>query len=119
MQRPNEIENRVQVDGWCTRLFGLHSFAHCECDARALRREGQSGKAQLCNRGGEMQLRFSARSETTPLKTFAWGAILDFDNPKNAKPIEFIADDKAHEYAIDFPVDQATSRRKAREGVAL
>ena len=51
-----------------------------------------------------MQLKFSARSRSAPLKTFAWGAITDFDNPKNEKPVQFIADGKSHKYAIDFPV---------------
>jgi len=52
-----------------------------------------------------MQLRFSARARGAVLKTFAWGAITDFDNPKNMRPVEFIADGEPHEYTVEFPVE--------------
>lgn len=106
MERPNEIENRVQVDGWCTRnytdcvLSRAVSSMHVKC----------AGKVNLVRRsivteGGRMQLRFSASSHGAALKTFAWGAITDFDNPKNARAIDFIVDGNPHEYAIEFPVE--------------
>lgn len=105
IERPNEIENRVQVDGWCT-----HNYSDC-----VLSRTGSSmhvrcgGKANVVRRsivteGGEMRLRFSARATGAVLKHFAWGAITDFDNPKNAEQVEFKADGELHEYAIDFKV---------------
>ncbi len=106
MQRPNEIENRVQVDGWCT-----HNYSDCVLSRTDTSMHVRcAGKVNFVRRsivteGGRMQLRFSARSQGAVLKTFAWGAITDFDNPKNAKPVDFTADGKPHEYAIEFPVE--------------
>ena len=106
MQRPDEIENRIQVDGWCT-----HNYSDC-----VLSRTSSSmhvhcaGKVNLVRRsivteGGQMQLKFSARAQGAVLKTFAWGAITDFDNPKNVKTVDFQADGNPHEYTVDFPVE--------------
>jgi hypothetical protein len=106
MQRPDEIESRVQVDGWCTYNYSdcvlsrTPSSLHVRC----------GGKVNLVRRsivteGGRMQLRFSARARGAVLKTFAWGAITDFDNPKNVKPVEFVADGQPHEYTVEFPVE--------------
>jgi hypothetical protein len=30
---------------------------------------------------------------------------MDFDNPRNAKAVEFVADEKLHECSIDFQVE--------------
>jgi len=106
IERPNEIENRVQVDGWCTRnytdcvLSRTASSMHVHC----------SGKVNLVRRsivteGGDMQIRFRARFSGVALKAFAWGAITDFDNPKNAKPVDVVPGGEFREYTVDFPVE--------------
>ena len=106
MQRPNEIEYRVQVDGWCT-----HNYSDCVLSRTpASMHVHCAGKVNLVRRsivteGGRMQVRFSARSHGAVLKTFAWGAITDFDNPKNIRAVEFVADGNAHEYSVDFAVE--------------
>lgn len=106
IQRPNEIENRVQVDGWCT-----HNYSDCVLSRTASSMRVQcAGKVNLVRRsivteGGRMQIRFAARSQGARLKSFAWGAITDFDNPKNVRPVAFTADGKSQEYRIEFPVE--------------
>ncbi|MEO7142098.1 MAG: sulfatase [Bryobacteraceae bacterium] len=106
IQRPDEIENRVQVDGWCT-----HNYTECvlsrAANAMHVRCAGNGNvvRRSYVTEGGGMQLRFSARSLSAPPKTFSWGVVMDFDNPANVRPIEFIADGKSHEYKIDFPVE--------------
>ncbi|HLJ14590.1 MAG TPA: sulfatase [Bryobacteraceae bacterium] len=106
IQRPNEIENRVQVDGWCT-----HNYSDCVLSRTPISMHVRCGgkvnpvRRSIVTEGGRMQLRFSARARGAVLKTFAWGAITDFDNPKNMRPVEFIADGEPHEYTVEFPVE--------------
>jgi hypothetical protein len=103
IQTPDEIENRVQVAGWCT-----HNYS----ETRLLQANGRlavhcSGKVNLVRRsyvceGGSMELRFSLRTKTAPPRRFHWGSVTDFDNPKNWLPIEIAADGEPHESTVAF-----------------
>lgn len=105
MQTPREIENRTQVQGWCTRNY---------TDCRLSQANGRmvvscSGKVNLVRRsyvceGGAMELRFSVRSTTAPPRRFHWGSVMDFDNPKHWLPVQAPADGDAHECNLAFTV---------------
>jgi uncharacterized sulfatase len=105
MQTPQEIEYRKQVEGWCThnydatRVVRTPNSMQVKC----------SGKKNLLRRsyvteGGELELRFSAKSNGAPPKTFSWGAITDIDNPTNSVPVQLPADGQRHECRIPFRV---------------
>ena len=103
MQTPREIENRTQVQGWCTRNYS---------DCRLSTANGRmlvrcSGKLNLVRRsyvceGGAMELRFSVRSKTAPPQRFHWGSVMDVDNPDNWLALDAKPDGEAHECSVPF-----------------
>ena len=106
MQTPREIENRTQVQGWCT-----HNYSDCRLStANGRMVVSCSGKVNLVRRsyvsaGGPLELRFSVRSKDAPPRRFYWGTVMDFDNPDHSLPIQPPPGPESHEYHLPFEAD--------------
>jgi len=90
----------VKVDEWCTRDCLLSK-------ANGVMRVEVFGKQHKVMRGivaegGDMELRFRARSRNAGPKAFSWGTVVDFSNPANSAPIDFVADGNWREYSVPF-----------------
>jgi len=103
---PEELEYRKQVDGWNTR-----NYSRCRLSQAAGKMKVQcSGKTNIMRRsivteGGEMTVRFSARSSEVAPKELRWDSVMDFHNPENRVPIAFRTDGTWHEVSLAFKAE--------------
>ncbi|MBI4166585.1 MAG: sulfatase, partial [Acidobacteria bacterium] len=103
---PEELEYRKQVDGWNTV-----NYTQCRLTKAAGKlRVTCSGARNIMRRsvvteGGELTVRFLARSNQVAPKAFIWDSVTDFDNPANRVPISFTPDGKAHECVVSFKAE--------------
>jgi arylsulfatase A-like enzyme len=102
---PAEYKYRAQVDGWCTREQCLASKAN-----RAMRvqcsGQGNEIRRSYVTEGGEMAVRFRARSKDVPVQAFTWGTIEEMARaPKNRADVDFVADGRWREYLVPFTAE--------------
>jgi arylsulfatase A-like enzyme len=97
---PEEFKYRTQIEGWSTS-GGLLSK-----DGRVLRLRwgGQAGRVTLPHvmEGDNLALRFRARSSNLPPRTFFWGTIDNVRGRGNEIDLDFSADGRWHDVAVDF-----------------
>jgi N-sulfoglucosamine sulfohydrolase len=101
---PAEYKYRTQVDGWCTRDRCLATKANgvmkvqCEGKRNAILRS-------YVTEGGDMELKFRARSSDLAPASFQWSSITDINNPKNRVNLDFASDGKWHEVTVPFQAE--------------
>jgi arylsulfatase A-like enzyme len=94
--------DRSEVDGWCT-----HSGCRASKEGGLLKVRCAGDRNARLERsfvtpGGPMTLEFRARSSSAAVASFSWSLITDIRNPKNRRPIGFLADNQWREYSVSF-----------------
>ena len=103
MAIPEELEYRKQAGGWNTR-----NYSKCRLSKASARMTVQcSGETNVMRRsvvtdGGDMVLRFSARSSEVAAKELRWDSVTDFHNPDHRVPLAFATDGEWHEVSASF-----------------
>jgi N-sulfoglucosamine sulfohydrolase len=108
---PEGDKNRIEIDGWC--LAG--SRTPIARAAGALRVVCQGKSNQLLRsyvaEGGDLAVRFRARSRNVLLRSFQWGTITALGGaPDMRAPVKFIADGEWRDYTVPFKVDGYLAR---------
>lgn len=99
---PEEYKYRAQVDGWCARgkciLSKRGGALKAECSGKGI----EILRSHVVE-GGEMAVKFRARSKDAPVRAFSWGTIGDMArNNDNHVAVDFAAGGQWQEYLVPF-----------------
>jgi arylsulfatase A-like enzyme len=96
---PKEYDYRLgKVDEWCTRDCKLSRTP----SGMRVSLDGKPAKVMrgVVTEGGDMEMRFRARSTSAGPSTISWGTVTEFADPKNVAPVRFLAGGEWREYSV-------------------
>ncbi len=101
---PAEYKYRAQVDGWTTQgnclLTRSDGLMRVECSGN----QNTIRRGFVCP-GGDLTLRFRARSTAVKLQAVRWGAVTLVNSPKYRASLDFVADGTWREYTVPITVE--------------